>query len=174
MNWKDIKNHHVIRTLLLFVGVLVCLAAFFTILDNNRKGQSKLDSQLRTIPLHTALVTIGANTYYTDLAITESERENGLSAWPNLGINRGMLFVFDTPFEYGFWMKDMDFPIDIIWIGADKKIVYIEKNVQPDSYPTKYSPDKPALYVLEIPAGESEASHFAVGDAVDISSSEID
>ena len=61
-------------------------------------------------------------------------RLKGLSIKNTLNESEGMLFPFDTPGEYSFWMKDMKFPIDIIWIDSNYKIVYIEKNLQPCAF----------------------------------------
>jgi uncharacterized protein len=67
-----------------------------------------------------------------------------------------MLFVFENEAEHIFWMKDMRFPIDIIWLDSNKTIIHIEHNVQPCSFgsfcPT-YKPDGNSLYVLETVAG---------------------
>ena len=65
-----------------------------------------------------------------------------------------MLFVFDKPDTYGFWMKDMRFPIDIIWISGDK-VIYVLSEVHPDSYPNLFKPPIPVDKVLEINAGLS-------------------
>ena len=77
-----------------------------------------------------------------------------------------MLFIFNSADNYGFWMKDMIFPIDIIWIGENKKIVYIEKNVLPESYPKNFSPNVKAMYVLEVLSGFSEKHNIKIGDEV--------
>src|SRR3989344_573955 len=62
-----------------------------------------------------------------NLATTDAAREQGLSGRENLKEEEGMLFVFDYPDKYSFWMKDMNFPIDMIWIIENKKIIYIKK-----------------------------------------------
>ncbi len=79
-----------------------------------------------------------------------------------------MLFVFDKPDIYSFWMKDMLFPIDMIWISEDGKVVYIERDARPESYPNSFIPDAPAKYVLEVNAGFSEKNNLKVGDKVEI------
>ena len=74
-----------------------------------------------------------------------------------------MLFVFDRDGNYGFWMKDMKFPIDIIFADAQKKIIMIYHNVQPDSYPKVFYPNAPARYVLETPAGFADLNKINIG-----------
>jgi uncharacterized membrane protein (UPF0127 family) len=75
-----------------------------------------------------------------------------------------MLFVFDAPQRQGFWMKDMKFAIDIVWLDESKSIVHIESNVLPSSYPQIYRPDARAKYVIEFHA---QTPDLRVGDRVD-------
>src|SRR3989339_720000 len=74
--------------------------------------------------------------------------------------------IFNKIGVYHFWMKDMNFPIDIIWIGEDYKIVYIKENALPESYPEKFNPNQPALYVLEINAGMVSENEIKIEDFV--------
>ncbi len=64
---------------------------------------------------------------HVDLAITPDQQAKGLSIKNTLNDNEGMLFLFNVPGEYSFWMKDMKFPLDIIWINSNHEIVHIEK-----------------------------------------------
>ena len=66
-----------------------------------------------------------------------------------------MLFIFEKPGVYGFWMKNMVIPVDIIFIDENKKVVHIEERVQPcENDPCKiYRPKSPVKYVLEVKAG---------------------
>jgi uncharacterized membrane protein (UPF0127 family) len=96
--------------------------------------------------------------------LTEATQERGLSGRDSLPPNTGMLFVFKEPAAYQFWMKDMKFPIDIIWFAADQTITYIKQNATPDSYPTIFEPPYLSLYVLEVPAGFAEAHGLNIGD----------
>jgi uncharacterized membrane protein (UPF0127 family) len=111
-------------------------------------------------------VVLSGKTFSVEVADTQYLLEKGLSGHAPLASNEGMLFIFQTPDTYGFWMKDMLFPLDIIWIGSDLRIVSIEKSLSPDTYPQVFYPVSPALYVLEIPAGESDALHLKIGDSV--------
>jgi len=94
------------------------------------------------------------------------EQTRGLSGRTLLGEGNGMLFVYEDPEKQGFWMKDMNFSIDIIWIGEDSSVVWIEKSVSPDTYPKVFHPESPAKYVLEVPAGYSEKISIDIGDSV--------
>lgn len=95
------------------------------------------------------------------LALKSEEIIKGLSGKKSLGENQGMLFVFEKPDRYGFWMKEMNFPIDIIWIDENYKIIEITKNLKPDSYPKIFRPKKPAQFVLEINIGWAEKNKIA-------------
>lgn len=101
-----------------------------------------------------------------DVADTEKLRTLGLSGRNSLCPSCGMLFKFDRPSRYGFWMKDMKFPIDIVWINAEKRIIGVENSASPDSYPTVFYPTEPVLYVLELPAGVVVKRHIDIGQEV--------
>jgi len=114
-------------------------------------------------------VQIAGKTIQVDLAVTPAEQEQGLSSRQGLAENMGMLFVFGSSDKYQFWMKDMNFPIDMIWIREDMKVVYIKKNALPALYPETYGPgtnDADAKYVLEVVSGFSDKNNLQVGDAV--------
>ena len=60
-------------------------------------------------------------------------------------------------------MKEMNFPLDIIWLDSEQKIIDIRSNLQPDSYPKTFSPNQPAQYVLEVPAGFAQNHNLNLG-----------
>lgn len=95
-----------------------------------------------------------------ELAQSQGERGQGLGDRNSLPQNQGMLFIFETSDVYPFWMRDMKFPLDIIWLNEDYKVVYIEKNIKPESYPKTFQPLSPAKYVLEVNAGWANANNI--------------
>src|SRR3989344_2106586 len=104
-----------------------------------------------------------------EIADTDKERIKGLSGRKNLEENKGLLFVFDTEGHHGIWMKEMNFNIDIAWLDKNKKIIHIEKNVSPNTYPKvfySFDKDKPTLdlYVLETNANFFEKADIEVED----------
>ena len=101
------------------------------------------------------------------VADTESLREKGLSGVASLSANEGMLFVFEKDGLYSFWMKDMNFPLDIVWLAADGKVVAVAEDRSPASYPESFTPTSPARYALELPAGWVKAHDIGIGDAVE-------
>ena len=102
------------------------------------------------------------------IADTDATRELGLGNRSGLHNGEGMLFIFPDDREEAFWMKDMHFSIDMIWISVQGNIVYMAQNISPDTYPQNFAPSSPARYVLELPAGYAAAHNFKVGDMVKI------
>lgn len=115
------------------------------------------------------IVGIGGIDVRVILADTPEKRTQGLSGRSGLAENEGMLFVFPEEGIYGFWMKDMNFSIDIIWIDNAGTVVHVAESVPPDSYPTSFSPSKPAKYVLEVEAGFAKAHQVSPGSGVSLS-----
>lgn len=102
-------------------------------------------------------------TIHAAMAVTDAEREQGLSGQKALPKDSGVLFVFQSAGVYGFWMKDMNFPIDMVWIGADKTVSGVAPGVSPSSYPQIFYPPTPITYVLELASGEAAKMHIAPG-----------
>lgn len=116
-------------------------------------------------------VTINNRTFVVDVAKTDEQKAKGLSVYNKLPLEKGMIFVFNTDDYYAFWMKDMKFPIDIIYIRKNK-IVDIFKNVAPPKSRSEtlpiIKPEKTADMVLEINAGLCQKYNFKIGDSVKI------
>lgn len=103
-----------------------------------------------------------------EIADSNSERMQGLSGRTRIPDDYGMLFVFDAPDTYGFWMKDMEAPIDILWLSDKGEILSIDETVSPDTYPTSFYPPRPIRYVLEVRAGLSQERGWSVGDTLSL------
>jgi uncharacterized protein len=117
---------------------------------------------------HFAKGELGGVPLVLEYARTPEERERGLSGRTEIQDNYGMLFVFEKPSKYAFWMKDMQVPIDIFWLDENKHIIDVLENALPESYPTSYAPSAPALYVLETRAGFARDHAITSGDALSI------
>ncbi|MBI5078227.1 MAG: DUF192 domain-containing protein [Candidatus Yonathbacteria bacterium] len=102
------------------------------------------------------------------IADTPHQREKGLSGYKALEPNEGMLFIFPEPGFHGFWMRDMLFPIDIIWFDENRRIVDAWENASPASFPQIYTPRAPSQFVLEVPAGFFVNHALNVGDTIEI------
>lgn len=110
------------------------------------------------------VIMIGQATYTADIAADEEQRAKGLSGRKELPANQAMLLSFSEDKPWGIWMKNMLFPIDIIWLDQKKTVVHVEREVQPDAEPyTVYRPSKPARYVLEVPAGDAARYNIRTG-----------
>jgi uncharacterized protein len=96
-------------------------------------------------------------------------RAQGLSGRESINENYGMLFIHDEPNIPTFWMKGMNFPIDIIWI-RNGVVVGIEKEVpiDPGISADLYSPEQEIDMVLEVKAGFSDMFDVKIGDILDI------
>lgn len=113
-------------------------------------------------------IQLKGQTIQVTIADTPEKRMQGLSGHAELAENEGMLFVFAEDGRYSFWMKDMKFSIDVLWISADGTIVDIAQNVSPDTYPASYTSKADARYVLELRAGWVQARNVSIGDRVGI------
>lgn len=113
-------------------------------------------------------LTIKDVSLVVEVAATETTREKGLCCRKSLPEKRGMLFIFELEGDHRFWMKDTLIPLDIFWINNQKRIVHIERNVQPSSYPDTFGSDQPAKYVLETNAGFAKKHRISIGDPVSL------
>lgn len=109
-----------------------------------------------TLYRHDTTVKVRGTSIPVEVASSDAQREKGLSGRKCIGSGQAMLFEFNKAGYYPFWMKDMKFPIDIVWIGADHKAVTIKPNISPSTYPQTFTSEKPAKYVLELGAGRAK------------------
>lgn len=158
----------VILVYAVLIGAFVLLAIFgfgkeFSFLPNLGGGNTSSKT--------TASSTINDQTIDLLVADTDETRIKGLSGKDSLPENQGMLFVFDEKAEYSFWMKDMKFPIDIIFMN-DENVVTVYENVEPASESNtsleRYTATEPANYVLELNAGEANKLNIKTGSTITI------
>ena len=106
--------------------------------------------------------------FNVEVAQTPAERALGLMYRQELAENSGMLFIFAENALHNFWMKNTFIPLDIIWISADNKIIYLNKNTLPcktEQCP-QIKPNAEARYVLEINADLTDEFNIKIGDQV--------
>lgn len=131
-------------------------------------GTPVIDAMVRS----TATIVAPRGTTTAEVVDTTKSRELGLSGRKNLNGDKSMLFIFPRSGRYGFWMKDMNFPIDILWISEQGTVVYVVENAKPEDYlkDIKYINDGPdALYVLELPANRARELGIYLGVKLQIS-----
>lgn len=151
---------------LLGVIIFIALVGYFT--GPVFRDKSPLFNRGKEAPKKT--IKVNDVDIPVELANTDEKRRHGLSARDGLPEGSGMLFVFDNKGKPEFWMKDMKFAIDIIWID-DTKVVGVERNARPepgvsDVDLARYIPPTTINYVLEVPAGFSEKNGIDVGSGV--------
>lgn len=157
------------KVLLLYGLLIVVIAIFFfftrgNLLNFNFGGGNN--------DVSSATAKVGGKTYKLILAKTDEEKVTGLSGRDNLADDQGMLFIFQEKGDYGFWMKNMKFPIDIIYIDENKVVTIVEnapaptENQDPSSLPI-YKPGAPVNYVLELSAGQSKEAGVKEGDTIE-------
>ena len=103
-----------------------------------------------------------------DVAETEAARARGLMFRDSLDERHGMLFRFDVPRRYGFWMKNVRIPLDIIWLDTRGRVVWIVESAPPcasDPCPM-YVPDADAWHVVEVVGGFVAKHSVALGDVI--------
>lgn len=106
------------------------------------------------IVISTTYVTLGDGIFQASLATKPHDRSKGLSGVDYLSKEDALLIVFPNESDWGIWMKDMNIPIDIVWLDKDKKVIYVVTDASPDnSNNIIYKPKTPAKYVIELSAG---------------------
>ncbi len=111
---------------------------------------------------------IGDKVINVSIADSWPERIKGLSNTPYLPEDVVKLFVFESLGLHSFWMKDMQYAIDIIWLNQESQIVSIKENATPESYPASFAPAKEATYVIETVSGFVKKYNLTVGDILDL------
>lgn len=153
---------------LVIIGVVaVIVVAAVASGHRTPKVVPNIKSAVQPAPAH-KIVTIAGQAINAEVPITPAQKEKGLGGRAGLAPDQGMLFVFEKPGQYFIWMKDMKFPIDILWISSSHTVVGVERDVKPNTYPSKFAnKDKPAQYVLELKANRSTELGVTLGTAVD-------
>jgi uncharacterized membrane protein (UPF0127 family) len=148
------------------ISILVFGWFFITRSFSSRQFQMHTPMSNVQLPLTTTVRSPQGIDIRVRVANTEKTRELGLSGFIDLPTGQGMLFVFPQVGIYSFWMKDMNFPLDMIWIDENGSVVYRVINADPSSYPKTFTPSASARYVLEIPAHTADDYGFLVGSSV--------
>ncbi len=123
------------------------------------------------VQLPTKTIKVNDRSVDVEVADTDDSRKLGLSGRDKLDEGKGLLFDFtNTDFKRpGFWMKDMNFSIDIIWI-KDGKVIDIKNDapLPPDDNLPVYYPPSEVSHVLEVPAGWSAKNNITAGSTVSL------
>lgn len=142
------------------IAIIIIVAFAYFLWDSARNAS---DSSVYTPGYATTTVTVGDYSFVVEVADTDELRIKGLSGRKSLPEGRGMLFVFPHEDFYGFWMKDMRFSIDIIGLDDTRKVGWLERDMEPDSFPKVFTPPRPVSYVIELPSGSIDALNLSIG-----------
>jgi uncharacterized protein len=162
------SNEHVIRRVLALaaLALLVVGCGAYALPDGAGDGLPTATPGGPRVVFPTVSVAV-------ELAHTDAEREKGLGGHAPLGERDGMLFIFDQPGQYAFWMKGMTFALDIIWID-NGRVVYLAPDLPPpapgatDETLPITTPSAEANYVLEVNAGFAKQHGIELGTAAQI------
>lgn len=137
------KRH--VRIILFAILLAITLAVLGQSLDNQCEKTNE------GLPIAGSVTTLDGQEISVRVADSVCERELGLSGFSELPEDQGMLFVFQRDDMHGFWMKDMQFSIDIVWVTKEGVVTDVV-TLSPETYPTVVIPHQPARYALELPA----------------------
>lgn len=116
----------------------------------------------------------GPRAVAVEVVDTPGARNRGLMYRRQLADGAGMLFVFDEEADHGFWMKNTFIPLDMIFVGSDRRVAGVHADARPHSL-DQIRIGRPSRWVVEVPAGWTARAGVAVGDRVELPPSvEID
>lgn len=124
-------------------------------------------------PVNTVNIKVKDATVSSEIADTQEKKVKGLSGRESLATDSGMLFLYDKPGNYIFWMKGMKFPLDFIWIKGDS-VVDLTENAkaptanQPDDSLIRYQAKEPIDKILEVNAGFVSKHQISIGDKLSV------
>jgi uncharacterized protein len=162
------------RYILVLIISVSMFAAVYFFLNKPKSILPKNENYITQIK-HDTKIKIASQEISVQVARTPEEKSKGLSRKLTLSENEGMIFLFPSKTYPSFWMKDMNFGIDIIWI-SDDTVIHIDKSVPPpipgqkDEELPLYRPPEPVNYVLEVNSGFSQKYGIDIGDKVDLTS----
>lgn len=144
---------------ILKISIPVVIGALFVVLFL-RFNQRKQEPVVQAI--QGPYIEINNTNISISIADTPKTQEQGLSDTLSLKPQTGKLFVFDHPSMYGFWMKDMHYALDFVWMDQNLKVIHTDSDITPATYPQVFYPPDEVKYVLEINAGENKK--FGISD----------
>ncbi len=160
------------KTLLTLGIVIVLVAGVFLVARHEAVLRADQYSNIRLSDNH-LLHTPSGQVLHVRIAIGDREGELGLSHFSSLPANEGMLFPFDSDAP-PFWMKDMNFPLDIVWLkkisATSFQVVSVSGNALPSSYPAIFKATGSSDTVLEIDALESGTLGLVPGAVINLTS----
>lgn len=168
--------HHITHVLIMPLRFTLLLLSMCLLATgcNNTATHTQPSSTPHALSLHpTQTVTLGDFKLNVQVARTHAEQAQGLSHISPINDEQGMLFIFDPPKSATFWMKDMQFPLDIIWIrnghvvGISPQLATPSVEQTLDSLP-RYTSPTTVDAAIEVNAGWATTHNIHIGDELDI------
>lgn len=145
------------RTILFGVTVIVVIAIIAVGVSLGRINQPRFVN-----------LVVGTSQLQAEVADNAITQARGLSGRESLDEDEAMLFIFEKPTKAVFWMKGMKFPIDIIWLDENWRVLAVAPNVLPETYPQTFSAPAPIRYVIETNAGWASNHSVTTGTLVQL------
>ncbi len=146
-----------------FVLFIISLLVLFATLGYFAFQKNRVNACEPVQNLEEKALYVNNKTLTAEVAVTEEQKQIGLSGRSCLGEDRVMVFSYNVPGNYCFWMKDMNFSIDMVWLDSDKKVITVKSGINPDTYPQTFCPSSSAMYVVEVSSGVSEKFGWQTG-----------
>lgn len=159
---SGLKSPH-LKLGLLLVGVIVAIVAVLLSVSKPAKAPGTAVASQTALTAGKTIILAG-RTFMVTIADTPAARAQGLSGTKGLSSSQGMLFVFNPPQSACFWMKDMNYNLDILWFDASKKLIYEQQNLAPSTYPNNYCAPSLTNYVLEVNSGTARQLQLKLDD----------
>ena len=153
----------ILLTAILF-AMIACLGVWLAV-DSRQQREEAAHASTYTHNLQLNAAN-GAVPLHVELAVTGPQQERGLMYRTSLNVDQGMLFIFPDSQNRAFWMKNTRIPLDLIFLDADRKIVHIAHDAQPEDE-TLIPSQQPAAYVLEVLGGQAVEWGLADGDTAE-------
>ena len=152
------------------VIILVAILLLIIFTGGKSSPNEKMPIPATSLQHSSSTISIAGNVFYVNVADTPEKRTQGLSGTSSLDSNEGMLFIFDMPGKYDFWMYEMNYPLDFVWIN-NGKVVQLDQRVPAplNGTPIKtISPISDVDMVLEVNAGTISNDSIKIGDPVEV------
>lgn len=156
------------RNFVVFVKFAMSVVVFMIFLQTVPLITAASNEISKTILYDIRAVVIAESTVVAKVADSDIKREKGLSNSEPIKDNEGMIFFFPKSEQHGIWMKEMNYPIDIIWVDQNYTVIHTETDVQPSTYPKVFDAPKPSKYVIEVPVGFIKKGGIRIGDMMSI------
>lgn len=123
-------------------------------------------TRMHSLRQHPVTLRLANKDLKITLADSDELRVKGLSDSLSIADDEAMFFSFEKPDKYSFWMKDMNYSIDMIWVDIHGKVIYIVSDAKPESFPKIFRPSEDAIAVIEVKSGLANRIGLKVGQYI--------